>query len=63
MHLAHLGIAVFIVGVAMVGGYQDREGRQDGSRRHVSVGGYTFRFNGVARSRGRTTGRWSATST
>ncbi len=47
MHLAHLGIAVFIIGVTVVNGYEtEKDVRMDvGST--VTVGGYTFRFNGV----------------
>ncbi len=47
MHCAHLGIAVFIIGVTMVNGYEtERDVRMEvGSI--VSVGGYTFQFNGV----------------
>lgn len=47
MHCAHLGIAVFIIGVTMVNGYEtERDVRMEvGSI--VTVGGYTFQFNGV----------------
>lgn len=47
MHCAHLGIAVFIIGVTLVNGYEtEKDVRMDiGST--VSVGGYDFRFNGV----------------
>ncbi|MBL8423807.1 MAG: heme lyase CcmF/NrfE family subunit [Candidatus Accumulibacter phosphatis] len=47
MHLAHLGIAVFIVGVTMVGAYQAEKDVKMEVGDTVSVGGYTFRFNGV----------------
>lgn len=48
MHCAHLGIAVFIIGVTLVNGYEtERDVRMEiGSV--VNVGGYTFRFNGVS---------------
>ncbi len=47
MHCAHLGIAVFIIGVTIVNGYEtERDVRMEvGS--FVNVGGYTFQFNGV----------------
>lgn len=47
MHCAHLGVAVFIIGVTLVNGYEtEKDVRMDiGST--VSVGGYDFRFNGV----------------
>jgi cytochrome c-type biogenesis protein CcmF len=47
MHLAHVGVAVFIVGVTMVTGYQSE---QDVSMRNgdvVRAGGYEFKFNKV----------------
>jgi len=47
MHLAHLGVAIFIIGVTNVKGYEtDRDVRMDVGDT-VDVGGYTFRFNGV----------------
>ena len=48
MHCAHLGIAVFIIGVTLVNGYEtERDVRMEvGSS--VSVGGYDFRFSGVS---------------
>ncbi|MCM8613977.1 heme lyase CcmF/NrfE family subunit [Accumulibacter sp.] len=52
MHLAHLGIAVFIVGVAMVGGYQTEKDVRMDVGDTVSVGGYVFRFNGVRQQQG-----------
>ncbi len=48
MQCGHLGIAVFVVGVAMVGGYQDEQDVRMEPGEVVSVGGYTFRFLGVA---------------
>ena len=47
MHLAHVGIAVFVVGVALVNGYQAEKDVKMGPGDTVAVGGYTFRFNGV----------------
>jgi len=47
MHLAHLGVAIFIIGVTTVKGYEsDRDVRMDVGDT-VEVGGLTFRFNGV----------------
>ncbi len=47
MHLAHIGIAVFVVGVAMVGGFQDEKDVKMEPGDTVTVAGYTFKFNGV----------------
>jgi cytochrome c-type biogenesis protein CcmF len=47
MHVAHVGVAVFIVGVTMVTGYQTE---QDLTMRNGDVaraGGYEFKFNSV----------------
>ncbi|MEO8848598.1 MAG: cytochrome c-type biogenesis CcmF C-terminal domain-containing protein, partial [Casimicrobiaceae bacterium] len=47
MLVAHLGIAVFIVGVTLVKGYEvERDVRLDIGQ-GVDVGGYTFTFRGV----------------
>jgi len=48
MHCAHLGVAVFIIGVTVVNSYEtEKDVRMDvGSK--VTVGGYTFQFNGVS---------------
>ena len=47
MHCAHLGVAVFIIGVTLVNGYEtEKDVRMDiGSR--VTIGDYAFQFNGV----------------
>ncbi|MXS83383.1 heme lyase CcmF/NrfE family subunit [Nitrosomonas oligotropha] len=47
MHCAHIGVAVFIIGVTMVNGYEtEKDVRMEvGSK--VTVGGYTFQFNGT----------------
>ena len=47
MHLAHLGIAVFVVGVTMVKGYEAEKDVRMAPGDTVSVGGYTFRLLGV----------------
>ncbi|MET0218447.1 MAG: heme lyase CcmF/NrfE family subunit [Burkholderiales bacterium] len=47
MHVAHLGIAVFIIGVTMVGGFQSEKDVKMEPGSTTSVGGYTFRFDGI----------------
>jgi cytochrome c-type biogenesis protein CcmF len=48
MLMAHLGIAVFIIGVTMVKGYEtERDVRMDVCDT-VEAGGYEFRFDGVS---------------
>ncbi|MFQ5700078.1 MAG: heme lyase CcmF/NrfE family subunit, partial [Myxococcota bacterium] len=47
MQLAHLGIAVFIVGVTLVGGYEEETDLRMAPGDTVESGGYTFRFDGV----------------
>ena len=52
MIVAHLGIAVFIVGVTMVKGYEtERDVRMDVGDT-VTVGGFTLRFDGTSDVRG-----------
>jgi cytochrome c-type biogenesis protein CcmF len=52
MHVAHIGIAVFVVGVTMVKGYEaEKDVRMDVGDT-VSVGGYTFKFEGVTQEKG-----------
>jgi len=47
MHLAHLGLGVTIVGIALVSAYEvERQVRMDVGAT-VEVSGYTFRFDGV----------------
>ena len=47
MQLAHLGVAVFIIGVTLVKGYEtERDVRMDVGDT-VNAGGYVFRFDGV----------------
>jgi cytochrome c-type biogenesis protein CcmF len=48
MHLAHFGVAVFIVGVTMVTTYQTEQDVRMGIGDTVQAGGYEFKFNGVA---------------
>jgi cytochrome c-type biogenesis protein CcmF len=52
MQLAHFGIAVFVVGVAMVSSYQEERDVRMASGDTVSVGGYTFKFIGVRQAPG-----------
>jgi cytochrome c-type biogenesis protein CcmF len=52
MQLAHIGVAVFIVGVTIVTTYQlEQDVRMDVGDT-VNAGGYSFRFNGVTRIAG-----------
>jgi cytochrome c-type biogenesis protein CcmF len=52
MQLAHIGIAVFIVGVTLVKGYEtERDVRMDVGDT-LEAGGYVFRFEGVRELRG-----------
>lgn len=48
MHLAHLGIAVFIIGVTLVNGYETERDVRMEIGNTVTMGGYTFRFNGAS---------------
>jgi len=47
MQLAHLGIAVFIVGITLVGGYQEEKDVRMEPGDTVTVGGHQFKFLGV----------------
>jgi cytochrome c-type biogenesis protein CcmF len=47
MHVAHIGIAVFVVGVTMVKGYETEKDVRMGVGDIVAVGGYTFRLTGI----------------
>lgn len=47
MHLAHFGIAVFVLGVTMVGGFQDEKDVRMAPGDTVTVGGYEFRMIGI----------------
>ena len=47
MTLAHLGVAVFIVGVTMVKGYETERDVRMAVGDSITVGGYTFRFDGT----------------
>jgi cytochrome c-type biogenesis protein CcmF len=52
MHLAHFGLAVFVIGVTMVGGYQEEKDVRMAPGDTVSVGGYSFRLIGIKEARG-----------
>ena len=47
MQLAHLGVAVFVVGVTLVTGYQSEQDVRMEPGSTVSAGGYEFRFIGA----------------
>ncbi len=47
MSLAHLGVAIFIVGVTMVGAYEQEKDVRMEVGDHVTMGSYVFRFDGV----------------
>jgi cytochrome c-type biogenesis protein CcmF len=48
MQLAHVGVAVFILGVTIVTGYQSEQDVRMDVGDTVNAGGYTFRFNGIS---------------
>ncbi|MBW7901376.1 MAG: heme lyase CcmF/NrfE family subunit [Rhodocyclaceae bacterium] len=52
MHTAHVGVAVFVVGVTMVTSYQQEKDVKMGPGDTVAVAGYEFRFNGVHEVKG-----------
>lgn len=47
MHVAHIGIAVCVVGITMVKGYETEKDVRMAIGDTVSVGGYTFRMTGI----------------
>jgi cytochrome c-type biogenesis protein CcmF len=47
MLLAHLGVAVFIVGVTMVKGFETEKDVRMNVGETATIGGYTFRFDGA----------------
>jgi cytochrome c-type biogenesis protein CcmF len=47
MQVAHVGVAVFIVGVTMVTGYHSEQDVRMGNGDSVHAGGYQFQLNGV----------------
>jgi cytochrome c-type biogenesis protein CcmF len=52
MQVAHLGIAVFVIGVTMVGAYQEEKDVRMAAGDTVSVGGYQIQLQGVNAARG-----------
>ena len=52
MLLAHFGVAVFVVGVTMVRGYESEQDVRMRVGEVVQSGGYTFRFDGVREAPG-----------
>jgi cytochrome c-type biogenesis protein CcmF len=48
MQVAHLGVAVFVVGVTMVTGYQMEQDVRVQPGDIVNAGGYAFKFNGTS---------------
>ncbi len=52
MELAHLGVAVFIIGVTLVTGYEERKDVRMNVGDTATVGGYVFRFDGVRQING-----------
>ena len=52
MQCAHLGLAVFVVGVTMVGGYQEEKDVRMATGDTVDVGGYSFKLLSVGEAPG-----------
>ena len=52
MHLAHIGVAVFVAGVTIVGGYEEEKDVKMAPGDSVTVAGYEFRFFGVRQVKG-----------
>ncbi len=52
MHLGHLGVAVFVVGVTLVGGYQEEKDVRMEPGDVTTVGGHEFKFMGVREVQG-----------
>ena len=52
MHLAHIGIAVFVIGVTFVGGFQDEKDVRMEPGDTVTVGGHEFKFLGTRNVKG-----------
>lgn len=48
MQVAHLGIAVFVIGITMVGAYQEEKDVRMSAGETVSVGNYTIEMQGVS---------------
>ena len=52
MMFAHCGVAVFIVGVTLVKGYEQEKDLRMNVGETATIGGYTFRFDGVQELKG-----------
>jgi cytochrome c-type biogenesis protein CcmF len=52
MHVAHIGIAICVVGITMVKGYETEKDVRMAIGDTVEVGGYTFKLTGITQSRG-----------
>jgi cytochrome c-type biogenesis protein CcmF len=52
MHIAHLGVAVFVVGVTMVGGYQEEKDVRMAPGDTVTIGKYNFALIGIREAQG-----------
>jgi cytochrome c-type biogenesis protein CcmF len=52
MHLAHIGVAVFIAGVTVVTSYQSEKDVKMGIGDTVTAGGYEFRLDNVVQAEG-----------
>lgn len=52
MHVAHLGIAVFVIGVTLVMGYETEQDVRMAPGEIVTAGGYELKFLGVRQARG-----------
>ena len=52
MHVAHIGVAAFVIGVALVNGYQAEKDVRMTPGDTTSLAGYTFRFNGIRQEKG-----------
>ena len=52
MHLAHIGVATFVIGVAIVNGYQQEKDVKMEVGDTVALAGYTFQFNGIRQEKG-----------
>ncbi|MBK6905859.1 MAG: heme lyase CcmF/NrfE family subunit [Rhodocyclaceae bacterium] len=52
MQLAHMGIAIFVIGVTMVGTYEEEKDVRMAPGDTVAIGNYTFRLIGVSEKSG-----------
>jgi len=52
MHLAHIGVAVFVAGITVVTGYQTEKDVRMNIGETVTAGGYEFRLDNLAQVRG-----------